>query len=254
MELKSTFCPACGGAVHVPPDAQRVSCDYCGCELAVERGEGDIDLSVAQKLGEVFEGVGAETRRTIQQSSDVTRSELKRLQIGQQITTLQLQLSNVRAEIRALEREKELSPKAKRQLKELRQEERECLDQLSALQKILAMQESPKPGEPGTQSTARPTAGPKTKKPSKLPRWLGGCGLGCGTFFFVTVACGMLAMPLDNWIFGPSAAGESSGPFFSLAMVTGFILGTIAFLYILFPKAALWKRFSRKRDAREQAG
>lgn len=254
MELKSTFCPACGGAVYVPPDAQRVACDYCGCELTVERGEGDIDLSVAQKLGDVFEGVGAETRQTIQQSSDVTRSELKRLQIGQQTTTLQLQLSNVRAEIRALEREKELSPKAKRQLKELRQEERECLDQLSALQKILAMQEMPKPGEPGTHSTARPTAEPGTQKPSKLPRCLGGCGLGCGAFFVVSIACGMLAMPLDNWLFGPPVEGESSGPFFTLATLTALILGTIVFLYFLFPKTAVWKRFSRKRDAGEDAG
>lgn len=254
MELKSTFCPACGGAVHVPPDAQRVACDYCGCELAVERGEGNIDLSVAQKLADVFEGVGAETRQTIQQSSDVTQSELKRLQIGQQTTTLQLQLSNVRAEIRALERESKLSGKARRQLEELRQEERACLDQLSALQKILAMQERLKPGESGTQSTAWSTAEPGTNKPAKRPRWLSGCGLGCGTFFAVTIACGMLAMPLDNWLFGTPVEGESSGLFFSLAMVTGLILGTIAFLYSLFPKAAVWKRFSRKRNAGEQAG
>ena len=138
MELKQMICPSCTGAVQVPTNMDRITCAYCGSELIVEYSEGDISLSLVQEIKETLQDFGQETQGAIRESTGVTQAELQRVQIGQQIGTLQIQLSSIRAEIRTLEREQQLSRAAKKQLKDLREEERECLSQIRNLQSFLS--------------------------------------------------------------------------------------------------------------------
>lgn len=149
MELKQMICPSCTGAVQVPPNMDRVTCAYCGSQLIVEYSNGDMNLSLAQQIKETLQDFGQETQGAIRESAGVTQAELQRVQIGQQIGTLQIQLSNIRAEIRTLEREKQLSRAAKNQLKELRREEQECLLQIRNLQSFL-------PDAKGTYQVSKP--------------------------------------------------------------------------------------------------
>jgi TM2 domain-containing membrane protein YozV len=149
MDLKQMICPSCTGAIQVPTDMDRITCAYCGSELIVEYSEGDMNLSLVQKIKETLQDLGQETQGAIRESAGVTQTELQRVQIGQQIGTLQIQVSNIRAEIRTLEREKQLSRAAKNQLKELRKEEQECLLQIRNLQSFL-------PNTKGTYQVSKP--------------------------------------------------------------------------------------------------
>lgn len=235
MELKQMTCPSCMGAVQVPTDMDRIACTYCGSELIVEYREGDMmTLSLAQKIKETLQDVGQKTQGAIRENTGVTKIELQRLQIGQQIGTLQIRLSSIRAEIRVLEREKQLSRVAKSQLKELHKEEQECLLQIRNLQSFLS-------DEKVTQQVSKSEAS-KTKPPSMFSPMKKGCAWGCATYIGVALTLSMVAVPLDMLFFNISPNGDVDGPFFSIATGVGFLFGVAVFFYFLFPDASIWKQ------------
>ena len=234
MELKQMTCPSCTGAVQVPINMDRITCTYCGSELVVEYSKGDMNLSLAEKIKQTFQDVGQETQGVIRESTGVTKAELQRLQIGQQIGTLQIQLSSIKAEIRALEREKQLSRAAKSQLKELRQEEQECLAQIRNLQSFLS-------GGKGTHQAGKSEPS-KMKSPTISSPIKKGCAWGCATYIGVALVLSIVAIPLDMLFFNISFDDDVSGPFFSIAALVGFLFGVAVFFYFLFPNAGIWKR------------
>jgi len=234
MELKQMICPSCTGAVQVPTNMDRIACAYCGSELIVEYSEGDMTLSLAQKIKETLQDVGQETQGAIRENTGVTKAELQRLQIGQQIGTLQIQLSSIRAEIRTLEREKQLSRAAKSQLKELRKEEQECLLQIRNLQSFLS-------DEKVTQQVSKSESS-KIKSPSVSSPLKKGCAWGCVTYIGVALVLSIVAIPLDMLFFNISFNDDVYGPFFSIAAFVGFLFGVAVFFYFLFPNAGIWKR------------
>lgn len=234
MELKQMICPSCTGAVQVPTNMDRITCAYCGSELVVEYSDGDMNLSLAQQIKETLQDVGQKTQGAIRENTGVTQTELQRLQIGQQIGTLQIQLSSIRAEIRALEREKQLSRAAKKQLKELRQEEQECLLQVRNLQAFLTDN-----NKTPQVSKSQPSKTKSSTKPSPLKK---GCAWGCVTYIVVAMVLSIIAIPLDMLIFNVSSDSGTGGPFFTVAAMIGFLFGVAVFLYFLFPNANIWKR------------
>jgi len=195
----------------------RIACAYCGSELIVEYSEGDMNLSLAQKIKETLQDVGQETQGAIRESTGVTQSELQRLQIGQQIGTLQIQLSSIRSEIRALEREKQLSRAAKGQLKDLRREEQECLLQIRNLQSFLSNKAT-------DSQTNKVATNHITNSVSKPSRWKPGCIWGFVSYLIVGVLLSMIALPVE------------------IASAIGFIVGIFVMLYFLFPEASIWRR------------
>lgn len=238
MELKQMICPSCIATVQVPTDMDRIACEYCGSQLIVEYSEGGMTLSLAQKITETLQDVGQETHGAIRENTNVTQAEIQRLQIGHQLGTLQIQLSNIRAEIRILEREKKLSRTAKSQLKELRKEEQECLSQIRNLQSLLSDTKGTDP-----VSKSEPS---KAKSPAKSSPLKKGCGWGCVTYIGVGILLVAISMPLDFLFFDipfPNGSeGAPAGPFANIAAVIGFLCGVVVFFYFLLPNAGIWKR------------
>ncbi len=118
----------------VPGDASWVTCDYCGSTLTVTRSGEGVALEMVRQVTESVAASGESTRSAIQDASQITREELRRLQWTQEFTAIQLQLTNIRGEIRALEREKRLTSRARHQLQELRQQAARLEARLAELQ------------------------------------------------------------------------------------------------------------------------
>jgi hypothetical protein len=195
-------------------------------------------LSLVQKITDTLQDVGQETQGAIRENTGVTKAELQRLQIGQQIGTLQIQISSIRAEIRALEREGKRSKAANRQLKELRKEEQEYLLQIRQLQSLLSDNKN-------VQSAPKETKAIKGKSSERSPL-AKGCGLGCVTYIVVALACSSVAIPLDLLLFDVSynGNGDVQGPLFSLAAFVAFFIGMMAFFFGVFPQPKLWEKLS----------
>ena len=136
MNIVKVSCASCGAPITIPPDIDNLNCSYCGAALAVQRGEGYIALKLAEKVSQTIQEVGGQTQSSIREGTQVTQIELKRLQLGQQLSTIQNQLSNIQAEIRALKRQK-ADGKINKQLKELRSHEMSLISRINGLQAAL---------------------------------------------------------------------------------------------------------------------
>jgi LSD1 subclass zinc finger protein len=253
MNLQPTTCPACNATIHVPPGAARVSCAYCGRELAVSQSGSETKVALLDQLKETLHDLGQQQQAAIQESSSLTRTELERLQLNQQLTTLQMQHSGLRAEIRALERETSPSNTVRRQLRELRREERAYQSQISALEAKLNPDSGGAKTAVSTPSTTRQTGpSPLRGLGSSLFPLFKGCLGGCLTYFIVAIGLGMIAVPLDRWLFNVAPDDETGGPFFVIAAVVGLIAAAITFFYLLFPQAAIWQRLTPKKQKKAE--
>jgi TM2 domain-containing membrane protein YozV len=126
-------CKSCGANIKIPSDVDFFNCAYCGAALMVQRGEGYVAVKLAEKVSQSIQESGSQTQSTIREGTHVTQLELKKLQISQPISTLQMQLNSIQSEIRTLEREKS-NKRIKRQLKELRTQETSMISQIRSLQ------------------------------------------------------------------------------------------------------------------------
>ncbi len=204
MNVQKMSCPNCGAPISVAEDLNQLNCAFCSSTLSVQRGEGYVALKMAEKLGQAIQDSSAQTQGTIREGTQVTQLELKRLQINQDITTAQLQLSNVQAEIRSLEREK-VTGKTKQQLRELRQEEASIKSRIASLQAIL---------QPNL-SSAGATSGLPGAAPTKSMTWRTGCGWAVLIFFVVGGILGNATSSL-------SEGAQSVASFLALAAGLGF--------------------------------
>ncbi len=145
MEIQRTTCPSCGATLVIPDDVSGVTCDYCGSILAVTRSGAGVTLEMVRQVTESVAASGESTRSAIQDASQITQAELRRLQWTQELTATQLQLTNIRGEIRALEREKKLTPRARHQLQELRRQAARLETRVAELQHRLEPDRKPAP-------------------------------------------------------------------------------------------------------------
>ena len=104
MKVVKLNCTACGAPISIPENVDQLNCSACGSFLQVDRGEGYITLRVLEKLTKSIETSGKATTDAIKESSYVTRTELKKLQIQQEIIANQTILANIESEIRTLKR------------------------------------------------------------------------------------------------------------------------------------------------------
>jgi hypothetical protein len=142
----------------------------------VQRSEGQVSLKIAETIS-----------RAIADTGQVTQAELKRLQLGQQLTALQLQLSTLQAEIRALERQRRKTGKERRQLTQLREQERLLIQQIRSIQ--VALNPELAEQQPVRQQGRR-----------RIPSWLLYLFGGGFLLFGITALCGA---------FSASDSGES---------------------------------------------
>jgi DNA-directed RNA polymerase subunit RPC12/RpoP len=118
MEVKKLNCEACGAPISVPDDVDHLNCQSCGSYLVVKRGEGYTALKMVEKVAQAIENSGKGTQDAIRDQTYVTQAELKKLQISQQISGVEMQINSILAEIRSLERS-EMSAKIIHQLQQL---------------------------------------------------------------------------------------------------------------------------------------
>jgi hypothetical protein len=104
MKVVKLNCTACGAPISIPESVDQLNCSACGSFLQVDRGEGYITLRVLEKLTKAIETTGKETTDAIKESSFVTKTELQKLQIQQEIIANQTILANIETEIRTLKR------------------------------------------------------------------------------------------------------------------------------------------------------
>ncbi len=87
----------------------------------------------------------------------------------------------------------------------------------------------------------------KTTSGSKVQR---GCLVGCLVDLIVGTCLVIFAIFLDHALF-PQSSGSFQGPFSMIASVIGFLAGLVAFLYVVYPDAPVWK-FIREQLQRNQ--
>ena len=126
MNIVKLSCTACGAPVEVAPDVEQIKCSYCNTGLQIQRSEGHIALKFSQQVS-----------KSIEQGTETTQTELKRLQLGQEVSMLQMQLSTLQAEIRALERQSP-TKQIKRQLNDLHNQEISLIRRIKSIQTALA--------------------------------------------------------------------------------------------------------------------
>lgn len=250
MEVATVNCSSCGAPIRIPPELEYFNCAFCGASLVVQRGEGYIALKLVEQVSKSIQDVGEQTQSTIREGTQVTQVELKRLQLSQEISSLQIQLSSIQSEIRSLQRQK-ADRKIKRQLKELSGEEASLIDRIKGLQTVLAQSY---PAQDSAQSESveepqEPPAGPKSKTPPRGNFCTSPIGKGCLTGLLVLIAgsivCGIPAQALDQAIFNipmgaNSSSNQPSGPIFSLAGIFITVAFVVGFAYGVNPKAKIW--------------
>jgi len=132
MKISKLNCTACGAPISIPEDINQIVCTSCGTSLGIERGEGYVALKIADKLARAIESSGSQTQDAIRENTQVTRSELQKLQLSQELSAAQMQLNGIQAEIRALERGSK-NLKLTAQLLALRQNEYQVMERIRTI-------------------------------------------------------------------------------------------------------------------------
>lgn len=134
MKVTKLNCTACGSPMSIPEDIDQITCTSCGTGLIIERGEGYVALKLAEKIARTIEVSGIQTQDVIRENTQVTRAELQRLQVSQELSSLQMQLNGIQTEIRMLQRDTKNS-KAKKQLGGLQEKEYQVMERIHSLKK-----------------------------------------------------------------------------------------------------------------------
>jgi LSD1 subclass zinc finger protein len=130
MSVVHQLCPSCSAPLDNPTGATKFKCPFCGTALAIQ-GQGS-DSTLATTI----EKSGTQTQDAISAGSLVTQTELRRLQLSQDLSMVQMRLANVQSEIRAIERVPATSI-TRKQLGELRTTEAELRRQIKTLSDTL---------------------------------------------------------------------------------------------------------------------
>jgi uncharacterized Zn finger protein (UPF0148 family) len=124
MDIARLECPKCGAPLS--EEGSKLTCKYCGHESILE----------SKKAIEIGEKVS----NSIASSSESTQVELKRLQLAQELSSLQMQLSNLRSEKRRLALVQLKTTPIRKQLAEITDEEKDLQFRINAIQGSLSMQ------------------------------------------------------------------------------------------------------------------
>lgn len=153
MEILKLNCASCGSPIQIHNDTEFITCPFCSTQMVVDRGENFLSLKVAEQVSQAINQSGTGTQSVIRDGTQTTQSEIKRLQITQDLSILHLQLSGIQSEIRALQREKQ-SKTQRIQLNELLNQEGNLKQRIAFLQNSLITPQ-PMPSESERQMQAR---------------------------------------------------------------------------------------------------
>jgi hypothetical protein len=92
--------------------------------LVVRRGQGYLATTLAEKVDQAIRQTGEKTQDAVREGAQVTKEELQRLQMNQDLHAAQARLASISAEVRELERGGQ-TPQVQQQLRQLRGQEAE---------------------------------------------------------------------------------------------------------------------------------
>lgn len=121
MQVTGIACPSCGAPILLHAGNSSGDCEYCGKRVIVE--------------SKMLEDAAEKFTSTLHASESKTRVEIQRVQLTQELSMLQMQLSNLRTERRNLERNKNRQTTA--QLAQIQAEEKGIIKRISTLQNTL---------------------------------------------------------------------------------------------------------------------
>lgn len=70
--INNLTCPACGAAIEISGDQEQIRCDYCGIELRIDEGQGEVKLRLSPQPETQQDGLAEWTDRPI--SEDMNRA------------------------------------------------------------------------------------------------------------------------------------------------------------------------------------
>jgi uncharacterized membrane protein YhaH (DUF805 family) len=227
MSVVREVCPSCAAPLDIPANTARIKCPYCSTSLAIERHGSEVALAMSDKIVTSIEKTGTQTHEAIKEGSYVTQTELRRLQVAQDLSMVQMRLSNIQGEIRSIER-LPASSVTRNQLRELRANESDLKRQAQTLTDIL------NPPSPTSTRTAVTTKKATAKIGGGRLGWLlfsttgrasrGQYWLGIFIVFIIFVIASSLSPSSVNPVTGEttSSVGFISGLFMLLFFWTGF--------------------------------
>lgn len=160
MEIRKMDCASCGAPIQVSCDSDFLTCPYCQAQLTLVRNENEMILKVNEKVSQTIQQSGNATQDVIRDGTQVTQSELKRLQIAQDLSILQLQLTNIQAELRSLQRGK-MDQVTQKQFYDLSHQEHDLKQRIQTLQNALI------PAQPMAQRVEAVSAPVTYRQPEK---------------------------------------------------------------------------------------
>ena len=234
---------SCEAPINVPPDVDALTCEFCGTNFIVKRGDGYVTVKVSEDV-----------KRAIRESSKATQLELKRIQLQQELSSLRIQILGIQTEIRNLEQEKESWEKKKR-LQELSKQKDELTKRVQSIQNLLRdpafSVEDEIASVPETtkkESVENVTANaPETEE--KQSNTETGCLIaGLLTFLLVDACClAIIVIPHGNTLLVNSPDRTNSVvPFALIVAFIGFAAGIVAFYFHAYPESWLWKSIKQK--------
>lgn len=227
MEIKKAACASCGAPLSIPGSSNDIVCNFCGASMMVERTGDQVALIYAKEVEKTIKETGFQTNAAIRESSQTTQLELKRIQIQQQIASLENQLSRIKSEIRGLESIKR-NGKQKRQLKDLKDEKDSLLIRIKLLENEVYNTDS-------TGNTVPPRVN-WDRVPKKNTFWSG-----CLTAFLIYILVGLvfvgIGMVIDSLIFG--TAEGAPAPFSMIGAVIAIVAGVLGFIYKKSPNSSI---------------
>lgn len=238
MEITKAACASCGAPLPVRENTNEIICNYCGASMVVERTGNQITLKMGEEIEKTIKETASRTAAEIRESTQTTQIELKRLQMQQQLASLENQLSRVKSEIRGLESIKRNS-KQKKQLKELYAEKESLIYRIKLLEnQVYQLDPQPRQGPPPIFQEYKP----RTRS--------GGCLTGIIVYFVFSIVFMGVGIEIDTAIFGDAEGAPI--PFSTIGFLLAITAGILGYIYKKSPnsRVSLWmkeKLFRRKK-------
>lgn len=107
MKIEPLHCPSCLAILEASPGADRATCEYCGTISFIEYSDGRASVKSEQQwaeLKQIIQDTGATTAQNVLARSEDAKREIQQLRLSQELTSVELRMTNIQAEIRSLQR------------------------------------------------------------------------------------------------------------------------------------------------------
>ncbi|MFN8468809.1 MAG: hypothetical protein U0X20_24835 [Caldilineaceae bacterium] len=104
MSVEQLYCPGCAAPVSILAGTTESKCGYCGSSFRIQRSEGEIALVLSDSMTKAFAVASAQTQAAIDERSALTLDELRRMQLATEMSNLEVRLTSIEGEIRAVQR------------------------------------------------------------------------------------------------------------------------------------------------------